>query len=160
MQTRKQKTVQGSTLFAQPVRSFTLPQLIHNPLEDSYDEIELLDFPVSMTYFDMLQTSFRGEVPANGLNAHLGKSLKMLGLLVTIKYVRTIKNEIMHFATFLDAEGEYFDTVHFPDIVKEYPFRGRGIYLIRGKVVEEFGFYSLETEKMAKMPFQPDPRYK
>lgn len=160
MQTRKQKTVQGSTLFAQPVRSFTLPQLIHNPLEDSYDEIELLDFPVSMTYFDMLQTSFRGEVPANGLNAHLGKSLKMLGLLVTIKYVRTIKNEIMHFATFLDAEGEYFDTVHFPDIVKEYPFRGRGIYLIRGKVVEEFGFYSLETEKMAKMPFQPAPRYK
>jgi DNA polymerase-3 subunit alpha len=97
---------------------------------------------------------------SHGLSRHLGSTVKMLGLLVTIKYVRTIKGEIMHFATFFDAEGEYFDTVHFPDVSKAYPFRGRGIYLIRGKVVEEFGFYSLEVEKMAKLPFQSDPRYK
>ncbi|HAH58242.1 MAG TPA: DNA polymerase III subunit alpha, partial [Bacteroidales bacterium] len=160
MLTKKQQTVPATALFTQAVRTFSLPQLVHDPLEDSYDEIELLDFPVSMTYFDMLQTSFRGGIMSHGLNSYLGSTVKMLGLLVTIKYVRTIKNEIMHFATFFDAEGEYFDTVHFPDVSKAYPFRGRGIYLIRGKVVEEFGFYSLEVEKMAKLPFKSDPRYK
>lgn len=83
----------------------------------------------------------------------------MVGVLVTIKYVRTIKNEIMYFGTFLDSQGEFFDTVHFPDIARAFPFRGRGVYLILGKVVEEFGFPSLETIKMAKLPLQSDPRY-
>jgi error-prone DNA polymerase len=42
--------------------------------------------------------------------------------------------------------------------VNEYPFRGDGIYLVLGRVVEEFGFPSLEVEKMAKMPLKRDPR--
>jgi DNA polymerase-3 subunit alpha len=83
----------------------------------------------------------------------------MLGDLVTIKNVRTIKNEWMHFGCFLDTTGEFFDTVHFPDSLKQYPFRGYGVYLILGKVVEEFGFPSIEVEKMAKLPFKKDPRY-
>jgi DNA polymerase-3 subunit alpha len=32
------------------------------------------------------------------------------------------------------------------------------LYLILGKVVEEFGFASLEVEKMAKLPVVDDPR--
>jgi DNA polymerase-3 subunit alpha len=60
----------------------------------------------------------------------------------------------MHFGTFIDLHGEFFDTVHFPPSLKSYPFRGDGIYLLLGKIVEEFGYPSLEVEKMAKMPFQ------
>jgi hypothetical protein len=56
------------------------------------------------------------------------------------------------------VNGHFFDTVHFPQAVTKYPFRGDGIYLIRGKIVSEFGFPSLEVEKMAKMPLLPDPR--
>jgi DNA polymerase-3 subunit alpha len=82
----------------------------------------------------------------------------MMGNLVTIKYVRTVKREIMHFAAFLDAEGEFFDTVHFPDSLKKYPFKGDGVYIILGKVVEEFGCPSLAVEKMEKMPIGADPR--
>ena len=82
----------------------------------------------------------------------------MLGLLVTIKYVRTIRKEWMHFGTFIDINGRFFDTVHFPKAVTEYPFRGDGVYLVKGRIVEEFGFPSLEVEKMAKMPLKPDPR--
>lgn len=148
-----------AALFRQPVRRFNLPVLVHNPLEDAYDEIELLDFPVSMTYFDMLKTGFRGEIQAGGLAGAVGKTVRMAGVLVTIKYVRTIKSEIMHFATFFDSEGEFFDTVHFPDTVRSFPFRGRGVYLLLGKVVEEFGFPSVEVIKMAKLPLQSDPRY-
>ncbi len=154
----KKQPEPATALFSQPVRQFTLPALEHNPLEDAYDEIELLDFPVSMSYFDMLQTSFRGEISARQLPVSTGKMVRMAGILVTIKYVRTVKNEIMHFATFIDNEGEFFDTVHFPDIARAFPFRGRGVYLLLGKVVEEFGFPSLEVAKMAKLPLKADPR--
>src|SRR5690606_26002035 len=119
-------------------KNFTLPDLSREVLRDAYDEIELLGFPVSMNIFDMLQTSFRGEIQAKDLTRNIGKKVRMAGRLVTIKYVRTVKKEIMHFGTFLDSTGEFFDTVHFPATLKDYPFRGDGIYLILGKVVEEF----------------------
>lgn len=139
-------------------RTFVLPELEYNPLEDAYDEIELLGFPVSMRWFDLLITPFRGELMARDLNNNVGKTVRMLGELVTIKYVRTIRKDWMHFAAFLDAEGEFFDTVHFPDAVRQFPFRGHGMYLILGKVIEEFGFPSLNVLKMAKLPIQKDPR--
>ena len=145
-------------LFEGKRKEFKLPQLVHEPLEDAYDEIELLDFPVSMSYFNMLQTSFRGEALACDFNRLVGKKIKVVGLLVTIKYVKTVKKELMHFATFLDHSGEMFDTTHFPDCLRRYPFRGHGVYLILGKVVDEFGYASIEVEKIAKLPFKPDPR--
>ena len=89
---------------------------------------------------------------------NVGRTVRMLGRLVTIKYVWTSRKEIMHFGTFIDVEGEFFDTVHFPPSLKQYPFRGDGVYLVLGKIVEEFGFPSLEVEKMAKMPFKPNPK--
>ena len=145
-------------LFEAKPREFNLPKLEQSVLGDAWDEIELIGFPVSMTTFDLLQTNFRGEITAKEMMNHLGKTVRMLGRLVTIKYVRTIRNEIMHFGTFTDVQGEFFDTVHFPPSLKNYPFRGDGVYLILGKVVEEFGFPSLEVEKMAKMPFQANPK--
>jgi len=123
-----------------------------------YDEIELLGFPVTYSYFDLLETRFRGDILAHEMNTRVGKKVRMLGLLVTIKYARTVRKEWMHFGTFIDVNGRFFDTVHFPKAVAEFPFRGDGIYLVGGKIVEEFGFPSLEVEKMAKMPLQGDPR--
>ncbi len=58
------------------------------------------------------------------------------------------------FWDFLDAEGEFFDVVNFPDSLKRYPYKGQGIYLIFGEITEEFGFPSMTVEKMAKLPFQ------
>jgi len=143
---------------ATPVKDFELPALEQNIIEDIYDEVEFLGFPIKHTYFDLLVTSFRGEVSAKNMMEHLGKKVRMLGQLVTIKYVRTIRREWMHFGTFTDINGNFFDTVHFPKAVTAYPFRGDGIYLVLGKIVEEFGFPSLEVEKMAKMPLKKDPR--
>lgn len=145
-------------LFNAPAKNFTLPQLKHETLEDAWDEIELLGYPVSINIFDMLQTSFRGEIMARDLVSHIGKKVRMVGRLVTSKYVRTVRKEIMQFGTFLDVTGEFFDTVHFPPSLKSYPFRGDGIYLLLGKVVEEFGFPSVEIEKMAKLPYKPNPK--
>jgi len=145
-------------LFYTPPKKFELPALEQSIIADVYDEVELLGFPIKHTYFDLLETSFRGEVFARGMMDHIGKKVRMLGQLVTIKYVRTIKKEWMHFGTFTDINGHFFDTVHFPKAVNAYPFRGDGIYLVLGRIVEEFGFPSLEVEKMAKMPLKKDPR--
>ncbi len=148
----------GPKLFPAREARYQMPQLVQQPIEDAYDEIELLGFPVGSTFFDLLQSSFRGEIKPGELSQYVGKEVRMLGELVTIKYVRTIKREIMHFATFIDSDGEFFDTVHFPQVGKQYPFKGHGVYLLLGKVVSEFGFCSLEVKKMAILPLKPDPR--
>ncbi len=145
-------------LFNASILNYRLPELKHEKLEDAYDEFEFLGFPVTVSHFDILETTYRGEVLGKDLKTYVGKKVRMVGRLVTVKYVRTIKKELMHFGTFLDMHGEFFDTVHFPDSLKDYPFRGKGIYLIQGTVNEEFDFHSVTVEKMAKLPLKEDPR--
>lgn len=66
-----------------------------------------------------------------------------------------------HFrSTWLDEEGHFFDTTHFPNFLKMSPFRGKGIYKITGKVVEEYGFPSIEVVKMERLAFCVDERYR
>ena len=65
----------------------------------------------------------------------------------------------MNFGTFLDRKGYFLDRVHFPDVAKRYPFRGRGVYRIIGKVAEEFGFHAIEVSEMYKEAMIEDPRY-
>ena len=65
----------------------------------------------------------------------------------------------MNFATFLDENGDYLDSVHFPIIAKQFPFRGKGLYKVQGRVTEEFGFFSVEVSAFYKVAMIPDPRY-
>ncbi len=144
-------------LFPYENREFVLPLLSNNAIVNAYDEIELIGFPVTSTYFDLLRTRFRGDVMTNTLKHNIGKTVRMLGQMVTIKYVKTARKDYMHFSTFMDVEGNLFDTVHFPDSLRNYPFKGEGVYLLLGKVVEEFGYASLEVHKMAKMGLLKNP---
>jgi DNA polymerase-3 subunit alpha len=155
----KSKHENTRKLFSSPPRDFKLPDLAQGETEDVYDEIELLGFPVTMSWFDMLETSFRGDVTAHDMNKYTGRNIRMLGHLVTVKYIKTAKNDWMNFGSFIDAEGNFFDTVHFSKSLEKWPFKGSGTYLILGKVVEESGFPSLEVEKMARLPVKPDNRY-
>jgi DNA polymerase III alpha subunit len=154
------KNMKSSTrrLFETPKKEWSLPQMEQTPIEAAYDEIELLGFPVTLSWFDLLRTQYRGEILASDLMNHVGKTVKMVGLLVTIKYVSTTRHEIMNFGSFLDVTGEFFETIHFPQSLKNWPFSGHGVYLILGKVVQEFGHPSLEVEKLAKLPVKGDPR--
>ena len=58
----------------------------------------------------------------------------------------------MHFGTFYDVKGEVFDSVHFPDVARKFPFRGRGFYEMKGKVVDDFGVSMIEVSHMEKLP--------
>ena len=159
MQINRGKSESARTLFNPEPKKFAMPPFEQSRLEDAYDEIELLGFPVSMTWFDMLQTKFRGEITAAGMKGMIGRKVKMVGHLVTVKYIKTVKREWMNFGCFIDNAGEFFDTVHFPQTLDSWPFRGSGTYLIQGKIVDEFGYTTVEVEKMARLPVQADPRY-
>jgi DNA-directed DNA polymerase III PolC len=145
-------------LLQEPIKDYELPVLARSPFEDAFDEIELLSFPVSCTPFDLLQTKYRGDVMAKDLLKHHKKTVKMLAYLISRKHVPT-KMGTMYFGTWVDIEGEYFDTAHFTKSLEKYPFQGGGCYLLLGTVEVDYHFPTITISKMAKMPFLPDPRY-
>ncbi len=102
----------------------------------------------------MLCTKWVGDVMAEDLINHLGKTLRMMGIFVTVKSLRTKTGKPMGFGCFIDANGDFFDTIHFTESYMQYPFQGPGVYLVEGKVVEDFGLASLEVKKMAKVGFK------
>lgn len=145
-------------LIEQPLKEFKLPNLERSLYEDAFDEIELLSFPISCTVFDLLQTTYRGSCMATDLIIHHKKQVKMLAYLISRKQVPTVKGT-MYFGTWIDNNGDYFDTVHFPDNLLQFPFLGGGCYLLLGTVEVDYHFPTVTITKMAKMPFVPDPRY-
>lgn len=155
----KGKSTPARSLFNPDPRKFELPSFEQSTLEDAYDEIELLGFPVTLSWFDMLETKFRGEITAGEMNDNVGKKVRMTGHLVTVKYIKTVKRDWMNFGCFTDPMGNFFDTTHFPQSLKEYPFRGSGTYLLLGKITDDFGYKTMEVEKMARLPVRSDPRY-
>ena len=146
------------TLLDEPQKNYQLPKIERNPFEDAFDEIEILGFPVSFSPFELLQTRYRGSVMAKDLIKYHKQQVKMLAYLISRKHVPT-KRGAMFFGTWVDAEGEYFDTAHFPNCLQDYPFQGGGCYLLLGTVEVDFHFPTITIHKMAKMPFIPDPRY-
>lgn len=146
------------TLLDEPKKEYKLPEVVRHPYEDAFDEIEILGFPVSVSPFDLLQTKYRGTVMAKDLTKYHKKEVKMLAYLISRKHVPT-KRGTMFFGTWIDNEGEYFDTAHFPDNLNKYPFQGGGCYLLLGIVEVDFHFPTITILKMQKMPFIPDPRY-
>jgi DNA polymerase-3 subunit alpha len=139
-------------LFDTEPKEYPLPDLIHDPLEDAFDEIELLGFPLCNP-FDLLATQDYGDTFACHLSQKKHEPVCMVGYLITTKDAYTMKTkEHMCFGTFFDNYGEVFDTVHFPGSARNFPFRGRGFYELKGKVLEDFGVYAIDVNQMTKLP--------
>lgn len=151
------KPCNDAELFNLVPKNYKMPELINTNLEDAYHELELLGFPISLSMFDLLKTQYRGDLRTKDLIKYLGQTVKMVGLYVCEKTVHTKNNKKMWFGTFLDSDGNFFDTTHFPNSTPTYPFRGAGCYLILGRVVEDFGFPSIEVIKFAKLEILGNP---
>lgn len=145
--TRDKTTVD---LFDTEPKEYPLPALQREELEDAYDEMELLGFPLCDP-FNLISAPRQGDTDARDLSKKINEPVCITGYCVTTKDTTTMKGEPMHFGTFYDRVGDVFDTVHFPDIAARYPFRGRGFYEIKGKVVEDFGIYMIEVTYMNKV---------
>ncbi len=145
-------------LFKARTKAFTIPKLPHSELEEAFDQIELLGFPLCNPFF-LLDEEPDNSLLAIDMHRFLGKTICIYGYLVTVKDTATTKGDRMNFGTFIDKAGHFFDTVHFPEIAARFPFRGRAVYGVTGKVVEEFGFYMLEVSALRKLKTITDPRY-
>lgn len=143
--------MKGNRLFNEPIPEFHLPQLQHHYLDDALDEMELLGFTMCNPFELVDAENTSADVMAADMPAHLGKTITMLGYLITWKPVHTVKRDLMYFGTFIDANGDWLDTVHFPDSVKRFPLQGKGFYRMTGVVVEEFGVYNLDVQHMQKL---------
>ena len=103
--------------------------------------------------FDLVAEKIEGGLKAKQILERVKQRIRIVGSLVCIKNTRTTRQELMQFGTFVDEEGGWIDTVHFPPTVKRFPFEGKGCYLIEGKVVEEFGYPTIEVEYLRRLPF-------
>lgn len=139
-------------------KDYKIPPLYTAHLEDAFDHLELLGFPLCHP-FELLKTGVEGHVLSEDLPRCKNKKVTAVGYLATVKTTKTANGRAMYFGTFVDQKGDWLDSVHLPPIAEKYPFRGKGIYLIYGKVTEEFGCYQIEAEFLDKLPIVPDPRY-
>lgn len=144
-------------LFRPNIVDLALPPLEHHWLEDAYDELELLGFPLCSP-FELQAEDVPAEVCAREFHRHIGYNIATIGYLVTLKPTRTSKGERMFFGTFLDRNGDFIDTVHFPFIALRYPVNGWGLFALYGKVTEEFDALSLEISAVRKLKLLADPR--
>ena len=101
----------------------------------------------------------RSGVLARDLTDRIGDVVTVVGHLVTVKETATAKGERMCFGCFVDLEGAWLDTVHFPGVARDFPFRGRGVYAVRGTVSESFGCLNVDAQRMERLATLPDPRY-
>jgi DNA polymerase-3 subunit alpha len=140
----------NAVLFKEAPMNFELPALVQLPLDDAIDEIELLGFPVC-NVFELVDDDPGRYLPAASIEKQLGKEVMVMGYLITSKPVHTIRKETMYFHTFIDANGDWLDTVFFPQTATRYPVTGKGFYSMKGKVVEEFGVFSVEVNWCKKI---------
>lgn len=150
LQKKNSKHSVASILFKEKPIAFTLPELKQYPLDDAIDQIELLGFPLCNP-FEMVNDDPGNYVAATDLDKHFGKEIIVLGYLITSKPSRTIHNETMFFHTFIDAAGDWLDTVFFPPTARQYNVNGKGFYAMKGKVIEEFGVFTVDVRHCKKI---------
>ena len=138
------------SLFHEPVKEFRIPEIESAPFEDVMDEIELLGFPIGNA-FHLVDADLSAFIPSSLFHEYLGKVISVIGYYITAKPVQTVRGDQMYFGTFLDNNGDWVDSVHFPNVADKYVLKGNGFYHLKGKVVEEFGVYSLEVQYMQKL---------
>lgn len=141
------------TLFKSRLKNYQLPKLEHNPYDDYMDQIELIGYSIDSP-FNLVKSTLKKSLLAKDLKAHVNQVIYIAGYYVAQKKVKTVKHELMKFGCFIDQEGQFFDTVHFPDSLSNYPLQGRGCYYIMGKVVLDFGYPNVEVIKVKKLEWK------
>ncbi|MDB4678101.1 DNA polymerase III subunit alpha [bacterium] len=139
-------------LFDTDVKEFQLPELWYDKLENAYDEMELLGFPVTISPFELIDRTGLPTTTAADIHQRINETVEIIGYRVHIRGTHTSNGQYMTFGNLIDLEGQWINSVQFPNVAARYPFRGPGIYKLRGKVTEEFGHTSLETTYVERIP--------
>lgn len=159
MKVNKTPKQRNNPMFKLEGTSFKLPEFKISQLEIAFDEQELLGFPLCNPFELLCKDQHSNSVKVIELHQHIKKIISIEGYFVTVKNTVTSDGKRMFFGTFIDRNGDFIDTVHFPSVIKCYPLRGRGIYIITGKVLSEFDCISIEVTTMYRKNFIQDTRY-
>ncbi len=153
------KVTTEKELFPVKARVFEVPKLISSTEEDAFDEMELIGFTLN-SFFNLLSAPSQRTVTASKDLIHLhGQKVWVRGYLIHVKKTTTATGQLMSFGCFIDQAGAWLDTVHFPPVLQRYPFRGKGVYEVFGKVTVEYDCVIIEAEYLEKMGVIEDPRY-
>lgn len=144
------KKTSKNELFQLQTPHWELPAFSHSKIDEAFDEIALFGFSLCSP-FELLKEALPSQFTVQQMAQSINKSVSIVGYLVNIKSTRTSKGDRMYFGTFVDLEGHWIDTVHFPPSAKQYPFTGSGSYLITGKVVNEYDFMSIEVSELKRL---------
>lgn len=138
-------------------------------IDQAFDELELLGFMLCSPFLmvktadnqspDLTVSWPRADLPSRLHAVRDRETITLLAYFVCDKIVLTVKGDRMSFGCWLDEYGQYFDTVHFPDSLKAFPFRGAGVYRLQGRVTREFDFPSLEVWKLERLAYLDDLRF-
>ncbi|RXJ44353.1 DNA polymerase III subunit alpha [Gelidibacter gilvus] len=148
---------QQAKLFKIKHKGFKLPKLNNNWVENAYDEMELLGFPLC-NYFSLIKEEMKNGVLASQMKDFIDEEILIYGSLVTTRFNKTSQGKLMRLSTFIDVNGDYFDAVHFTDVVDKYPVNGLGVYACFGKITDRFDFYSMNIVWSNKLTILSDPR--
>lgn len=146
------------SFFDMDSEDWELPVMQEGKHDQAFDEIELLGFPLCSP-FSLTEISYEGGILSDHMGNFANKNVTMYGYYVARKNVMTVKKKLMNFGTWVDLDGRFFDTTHFPPSLAKYPFTGRGVYRIRGKITLDFDFPSMEVTSMERIPYVKDERY-
>lgn len=146
-----------SKLFRLEHKNYVLPKLSSSWIEDAYDELELLGFPLC-SFFKLVNHNMKDDLLAKDMATNNKKAILIYGELVTTRFNKTSKGKRMRLSTFIDREGQYFDVVHFEDTVNKYPINGVGIYACFGTINKQFDFCSMTAIWTKKLSVFKDPR--
>ncbi|MBK8342035.1 MAG: DNA polymerase III subunit alpha [Bacteroidetes bacterium] len=148
---KSKKTIPANALFNTGAPTpYQFPELHLDKREDAWDEIKLLGFPLTSPFglIDDPQINNRRLIRVKDFPKHVGATVEIIGYLIITKHTATKKGEHMYLGTFLDEDGNWLDTAHFPASAKKYRFKGKACYLLKGTIQESFSAYTLIVNEM------------
>jgi hypothetical protein len=132
-----------------------------SPLQRIRNELELYGFPVSIHPMEHWRKKVRDRrvIPGKDLEKHVGRTVRVAGILITAKTVLTKQDDLMQFISFED-ETAIFETVFFPKTYSRYSRRltHQRPYILTGRVDSEFGVVSLNVREIEAVGEEPETR--
>jgi len=117
-------------------------------------EIETFGFPISSHPLALYEKFLKKRVKkACDIRGYVNQTIHLAGVYITRKVTQTRQRDPMEFLT-LEDETDSFECVLFPDAFREYGdlLHWETLFILRGKVEESFGVYTITIEKLASLP--------
>ncbi|MFH1852008.1 MAG: DNA polymerase III subunit alpha [Candidatus Neomarinimicrobiota bacterium] len=117
-------------------------------------EIDSFGFPISCHPLAEYDSFLKGKVKkARDIPHYAGQSIRLAGVYITRKVAVTRQHDPMEFLT-LEDETDIYECVLFPEAFREFGdlLNWERLFLVRGKVEEAFGVYTITIEKLASLP--------